>query len=78
MRPSPFEPLRRAAWFGPFLLGLAAAGCAGKDKEEKPAPQTMEELEQRIRDVLQERKVPGAGVALVTADMLRKLAAGPG
>ena len=63
MRPSPFERLRRAAWFGPFLLVVAAAGCAGKDKEEKPAPQTMEELEQRIRDVLAR-----AGVEIQTTE----------
>jgi CubicO group peptidase (beta-lactamase class C family) len=53
---------------------LAAAGCAGKPKEEKPAPGTTEELEQRIRDVLQEHKVPGAGVVLVTKDEIRWVA----
>jgi CubicO group peptidase (beta-lactamase class C family) len=68
MRPSPINRLRRAAWLALSFVGLVVAGCAGKDKEEKPAPQTKEELEQRLREVLQKRKVPGACVALVTND----------
>jgi CubicO group peptidase (beta-lactamase class C family) len=36
------------------------------DKDGLAAPQSTEELEQRIRNVLQEHNVPGAGVVLVT------------
>jgi CubicO group peptidase (beta-lactamase class C family) len=53
-------------WILLFALGLSTAGCAHRDKEdEKPAPETIGELEQRIRDILQETKTPGVGVALV-------------
>src|SRR5262245_6459703 len=47
-----------------FLLG--GAGCSHRPSEPPPAPQTTQELEKRIRDVLDSNRVPGAGVVLVS------------
>jgi CubicO group peptidase (beta-lactamase class C family) len=51
------------------VLPLFSLSCAGKPQEsEPPVPQTTEELQQAIADVLKETKTPGAGVVLVSKD----------
>ncbi len=53
------------------LIRLAALGlllCCGTshaDEDERPAPQTLEELETAIREVMDERDVPAVGIAMV-------------
>src|SRR5262245_14667352 len=50
-------------------LPLLAFGCAGQaEKDEPPAPATLEELDQAITRVLHETQTPGAGVVLVSKD----------
>jgi CubicO group peptidase (beta-lactamase class C family) len=50
-----------------LLLALCCAACSQKI-DPSPAPQTLAELEQRIRDVLEKTNTPGTGVALVSRD----------
>ena len=60
---------RVPAWVLVLMLGLSTMGCSKRGKEEeKPTPRTSVELEQRIREILQETKTPGIGVALVTKE----------
>ncbi len=60
---------RLAAWLFVLVFGLCISGCSKHEKEEeKPPPQSLTELEQSIRDILQETKTPGVGVALVTKE----------
>jgi CubicO group peptidase (beta-lactamase class C family) len=49
------------------LANLAAIASSAKG-DERPAPQTLAELEQRICKVLESTNTPGAGVALVSRD----------
>jgi CubicO group peptidase (beta-lactamase class C family) len=53
-----------------LLCFSLSGGCSDKEAPEKPTPQNLAELEQRLRDVLDETKTPGAGVVLVSRDDL--------
>lgn len=46
-------------------LFLAPAECLAQKKDELPHPQTLEELQKAMKDVIAKNHVPGAGVALV-------------
>jgi CubicO group peptidase (beta-lactamase class C family) len=48
-------------------LLLFVGGCAAQEDETRP-PQSLEELQAAIEDVLAKTRVPGAGVALVSRD----------
>jgi CubicO group peptidase (beta-lactamase class C family) len=47
------------------LLSLAPARTAGQTKDDHPAPNTLPELQQAMKNVLDKEHVPGAGVALI-------------
>jgi len=48
-----------------LILALAAPGAAAAQAPQPAAPQTLEELQQQLRAVLQQTGAPGASVALV-------------
>jgi CubicO group peptidase (beta-lactamase class C family) len=53
------------------ILGLfvvVAPVIAQPEEEERPAPATLEELQARIAEVLEETETPGVGLALVSRD----------
>jgi CubicO group peptidase (beta-lactamase class C family) len=47
------------------LLSFAPARTAGQTKNDHPAPKTLPELQQAMKNVLDKEHVPGAGVALI-------------
>jgi CubicO group peptidase (beta-lactamase class C family) len=60
---------RGPAWLLVLVFGLCITGCSKhKTDEEKSPPQSVTELEQRIRAILEETHTPGVGVALVTKE----------
>ncbi len=60
---------RVPVWVSILAIGLCITGCSkGEKDEEKPPPQSLAELEQRIRAILEETHTSGVGVALVTKD----------
>jgi CubicO group peptidase (beta-lactamase class C family) len=50
-----------------LVVGLPMLSCSATG-DPPPGPQTLTELERRIREVLEKTKTPGAGVALVSRD----------
>ena len=50
------------------IICLSSIFVFGTEEEAKHVPQTLEELLKIIEDTLQEGKVPGAGIALVSRD----------
>jgi CubicO group peptidase (beta-lactamase class C family) len=48
-----------------FLLGLTAPTLAASEDEERPVPQTLDELRAAISKVMEEHDVPAVGIAMV-------------
>ena len=65
--------MRRALVAIVLLLALVACGRDAREEQKRkdadlPAPQSVEELKARVRAILAEEHIPGAGIALVTSD----------
>ena len=48
-----------------FLLGLVAPALADEKEEERPVPQSLDELRTAITEVMAEHDVPAVGIAMV-------------
>jgi CubicO group peptidase (beta-lactamase class C family) len=48
-----------------FLLGLITQTLAASEEEERPVPQTLDELRAAISEVMREHDVPAVGIAMV-------------
>jgi CubicO group peptidase (beta-lactamase class C family) len=48
-----------------YLLGLTAPSLATSEDEERPVPQTLDELRAAINEVMEEHDVPAVGIAMV-------------
>ena len=59
--------MKNVLWLlaGLFLLGLVAPALADEEEEERPVPQSLDELRTAITEVMDEYDVPAVGIAMV-------------
>jgi len=61
------EPLKLACMIIMLSLVFSTMGAQAQETE-KPIPQTLEGLEQRVKAIMAENDIPGVGIALVSRD----------